>query len=489
MLKRFDTWLSVALLVLASRLISMALLPFADTTEPRYAEITRLMLTTGDWVTPWFEPAVPFWGKPPLSFWAQAAAGALFGVSEFSLRLPSWLASIGIIALTWCYAQQLWGRAAAGWSAIILATMALPYVSAGAVMTDSWLTLGTTLSLVSFGMVMEGKRGTWRWLLFLGLAIGLLAKGPVALVLCGLPIALWLGWHGERWRLMRVLPWVAGIALTAILTVPWYLAAELRTPGFLNYFLIGEHFLRFVDAGWNGDLYGSAHDEPKGMIWVFWLMAAFPWSVIALFALARHIANYWDNIQVASLLKQPRAQLVLLSALSPLFFFTMAGNILWTYVLPALPFSAMLLGRWLTAASPTPHLFLLARYALIPFIPVLLTVMPFAVALDLLEIKTEKNLVNRYEEMQQPDDSPLLYLSKTPFSARFYSSGIAREVTLEELQQMRAMHAYRRYFLAMSIRSIDSYVDALPPFIVGTENARYRLVSFSDDAYSETSDF
>ncbi|MEP4393882.1 phospholipid carrier-dependent glycosyltransferase, partial [Marinobacter sp.] len=87
MLKRFEPWFWVLAAVLFSRFIGMTLFPFVDTTEPRYAEIARLMAESGDWITPWFEPGVPFWGKPPLSFWAQAASLKIFGLSEFSLRL------------------------------------------------------------------------------------------------------------------------------------------------------------------------------------------------------------------------------------------------------------------------------------------------------------------------------------------------------------------------------------------------------------------
>ncbi|WP_369011382.1 ArnT family glycosyltransferase, partial [Oligella urethralis] len=91
MLKLFERPLFLLALILVAVLPVMALMPFSDTTEPRYAEIARLMLERNDWITPWFDPQTPFWGKPPLSFWLQALSMKFFGVSEFAARLPSYL--------------------------------------------------------------------------------------------------------------------------------------------------------------------------------------------------------------------------------------------------------------------------------------------------------------------------------------------------------------------------------------------------------------
>ncbi|WP_227507883.1 ArnT family glycosyltransferase [Marinobacter sp. CP1] len=245
-------------------------------------------------------------GKPPLSFWAQAASLKIFGLSEFSLRLPAWFATIGIVWLTWCLANHARGAAVARWSTLVLSTMALTYISAGAVMTDTFLVFGTTLSLVSVWFVLSGRSDYWRWWFFMGLAIGLLSKGPLAVVLTVIPLVLWAAIFRQRLQPLKKLPWLLGSLLTLAIAVPWYVLAELKTPGFLNYFIIGEHFSRFLDPGWAGDLYGSAHDRPKGMIWIFWLWASFPWVSLAWLALALRRREAKQRIYSLVLFKTPQ---------------------------------------------------------------------------------------------------------------------------------------------------------------------------------------
>ena len=127
------------------------------------------MAVTGDWVTPWFEPGVPFWGKPPLAFWAPALSIKLLGLSEFSLRLPAFAAMLGVLALVHAFAARRFGVSAARWAALVFATMLLPLASAGAVLTDPYLALGVTLSMTSFLLARrDGPRGgamasSWVW--------------------------------------------------------------------------------------------------------------------------------------------------------------------------------------------------------------------------------------------------------------------------------------------------------------------------------------
>ena len=62
-----------------------------------------------------------------------------------------------------------------------------------------------------------------------GLAVGLLAKGPLTFVLVGGPLFLWLLWT-HRWSDLRRLPVVGGTIVMLLMTAPWYLLAELKTP-------------------------------------------------------------------------------------------------------------------------------------------------------------------------------------------------------------------------------------------------------------------
>jgi 4-amino-4-deoxy-L-arabinose transferase-like glycosyltransferase len=263
------------------RMVFTATLPYTDTTEARYGATAQLMALTNDWTTPWFEPGVPFWGKPPLAFWAQAASFEALGITEFAGRLPSWLATLGILILTYIAAKAAYAKTirqpksadvTPALAVAILSTMVFTFVSAGTVMTDSFLVFGVTLTITSLIKVMTGSSKGWRWGFFIGIAIGLLAKGPITLVLCGFPILIWASFKGNLLRLLKELPWIRGSLLVALISFPWYVLAELKTPGFLDYFIVGEHFRRFVVSGWEGDLYGSAHDQPRGMIWFFLIL-------------------------------------------------------------------------------------------------------------------------------------------------------------------------------------------------------------------------
>ena len=412
------------LLLLLARIASMSLLPLMDTTEARYAEIGRRMAESGDWITPWHDGGGPFWGKPPLSFWFTAASMKLFGVHEFAARLPHFLCAAGVAAFTWRVAVFR-PRDEALMALALLGGSALFYVSSGAVMTDGVLLLGTTLAIYGFWIGLHGAqapRQRQRWLLFVGIAIGLLAKGPVAAVLIGVPLLTWIVIRGEAWATWCAFPWILGSALIALLVLPWYVLAEIRTPGFLRYFLVGEHWHRFLTPGWKGDLYGTAHRYPPGTIWIFAFGALLPWSVLLpAFALYRRFSRHAEGPPM-----QDRAwsQYLVLWGLTPLLFFTASRNIIWTYVLPGLPALALLAAQWLMKSpGASPRRVVIAGLSIS-----LASWTAFAVYLEasgLAERRSAKALVAAYEAQRTGDDL-LVYVGVRPHSAAFYSAGRAR---------------------------------------------------------------
>jgi len=400
-----------------------------DTTEARYAEIARKMLELNDWVTPWFDYDVPFWGKPPLSFWVTALSFKLFGVNEFAARLPHYICGVFILWLVWDWAVQR-SREEALYSVALLCGGILYLMSSGFVMTDMWLLLGTTLSMRGFWSAVENthKSGSYKgWMFFIGLGIGLLAKGPVAVVLTGIPIFFWLIFTRRFHQIWSLLPWIRGSLLTAAIALPWYVIAELKTPGFLNYFLVGEHFYRFVIPGWKGDLYGSAHHFPRGTIWLFLLTDWLPWAL--LFPVMFVILWYKKRINKAAFEDRDWHLYLIMWALSPAVFFTAAGNILWPYVLPGFPGMALYVASWFANQTSLSHVkkerFLLFGLTITAIIMVIVILaIPITGA---GEKKSAKSIIEIYN-VHKKDNESIFYYGKRPFSASFYSNGKASEV-------------------------------------------------------------
>jgi len=465
-MSRKHLWLAVLVTAAVVRVFMLDAYPLRDTTEARYSEVARLMVVSDDWITPYIEPDVPFWAKPPLSFWLTAGSFKLLGINEFAARLPAFLLTLLTAILMFRAGRKHFSDEAAVASCAILFTSAVGFIAAGAVMTDAALLLSTTLSLLSFWMATNEPRSPWRYFFFVGLGLGLLAKGPVAVVLVGIPILFWTLFYKNLIWLWRALPWVTGSLLALAIAGPWYWLAELRTPGFLEYYIIGEHWLRFVESGWQGDLYGNAHSEARGTIWVYGFVAALPWSLLALFAAGGAVRR---RPVLRSL--TPLQGYLLLWMLAPLLFFTFSGNILEAYVLPGLPAFALLLGGWLTDRS--------RAYAHLGwFIPALILGALVTGELERLNYKSQRDLVNLHYSRPAPSD--LYYFPRAPHSARFYSAGQVRTLQSEsDLIQYLATPG--EGYVAMSKKAANELsVDLTPCLQTGEVINGYLLLRKSD---------
>lgn len=454
------TLLALILMTMLLRLATLGGYALTDNTEARYAELGREMAVTDNWITPQLDEGVPFWAKPPLSTWLTAASFRLFGVTEFSARLPSFVLAGGVLWLTFLLGRQLYGRNTGLLASAILASTLLFFVLAGGVMTDPSLGFSTTLIMVSMILALETRSKLWGYLFFAGIGLGLLAKGPVTLVLAGLPIFIWLLWKHQWGPFFKRLPWLTGTLLMLLIALPWYVAAEMRTPGFIEYFIVGEHYLRFVDPGWKGDLYGSQAIQPRGMIWLFWLAAALPWSFVFVGLLISRLFGFGRDRRLF-LVRDHWISLLLLWAIAPMLFFSMASSILATYVYPGMPAFAILMALALlrtdreTLAHPS---WMISGIVAVPII--------FAVLVVLLSpqiaLKTSQlPLVEQFLQDAEPR-AVVAYTGGLPHSAEFYAQ--ERSHTMESASEEEWLRLFNNGQHNYAVIKNGRYKD-LPEFL------------------------
>jgi len=154
-------------------------MPLIDPDEPRYASTARDMIINGNWIVPHFngEPRI---NKPPLFYWTIALCYKIFGVNEFSSRLPSALAAFGTAIITYLWGRRSGSRKDGFWSAMVLITSPLFFLIARFCITDMLLTFFVCASLYLFYIeyTETEKRNTRRLFLYFLLSMVFLVKDP-----------------------------------------------------------------------------------------------------------------------------------------------------------------------------------------------------------------------------------------------------------------------------------------------------------------------
>ena len=390
-------------------------LPLMDKTEARYAEIARIMAETGNWVVPHIDYGVPFWAKPPLSTWASALSIFLFGDHAFFVRLPYLLLAVGMGLFLRRYKK---GNGSY-FPGIVLLCLPEFYLHAGVVSTDLFLSFSIALVFLSFWEAMQKESTSyWGYLFFAGLGLGLLAKGPIVGVLTLPPIGLWCLFTGNIKKALHTAPWLGGIFLTLALSLPWYLLAEQRSPGFLDYFLVGEHFERYFNSNWKGDKYGFPKQQPLGIVWLFFVVFILPWSVL----LVQLFLKKWKQIKGTAW----TLFLLLWMVWTP-FFFTSSKSLIHPYILPAMvPVALLIVYFWKEVKNKKTYL------AIGVGIPLtLLFLLVSGLARPLYKNNTDKYLLENLNPQ-----APLYSLDQKSYSSQFYTQGKVQTIDQNQLVQL-----------------------------------------------------
>lgn len=328
-----------------------------DDVDAVQAQIARNMLTSGDYVTARLDGVV-YLEKAPLVYWAIAASYVVFGVHDWSARIPIALSAVGLCWLTMAFGAWALGKRAGFYAGLCMSTCIGLFLFTRVLIPDVMLTFTVALSMWAFLRALDEQETHprfWAFVLAANLGLGLLLKSLIGVVF---PVAagiiyLWINhqlFSGTVWR--RLHP-VSGALIILLIAAPWHVLATIRNPpyflftlhsgpgqyhGFFWFFFINEQLLRFLNQRYPRDY----NTVPRLYFWLLHLVWLFPWSV------------YFPAVAKLSFKPLDRAGKTRLLALCwtgfMLVFFTFSTTQEY-YTMPCYPALALLLGSAMTLES------------------------------------------------------------------------------------------------------------------------------------------
>ncbi len=346
-----------------------------DETEPLFAEASRQMLVTGDWVTPYWNGETRF-DKPALVYWFMVLCYKLVGVNEWGVRLPSALSAIALVYFGY-YTLSRYGfpspqaaqkfqaqtqdspepnfRSSNSQRQLILSAVIGATFMAINPQTISWARVGVSDMLLSacigaalFSFFLgyggfspessqpdQAKAGYWYMAFYGFMGLAVLTKGPIGLVLPGLTVLAFTIYLGNIWQIFWESKPIRGFALVFAMNAPWYILVTLANgQKYINSFFGYHNVERFTAVV-------NRHSAPIYFYFIVVLLGFYPASVYLPQAIARlriHQPSRWRE--------SPRSSQMGLFAFfwfaAVFIFFTISVTKLPSYVLPLMPAAAIL---------------------------------------------------------------------------------------------------------------------------------------------------
>lgn len=350
-----------------------------DVDEGRNLTCSEEMLEADNWIVPTFNGKLRV-DKPVLNYWLQILSYRTFGINEFAGRLPSALAALFTVLLTYELARSMFTRTTGLLAGVVVATTPMLCGAARFANPDALLNLFTVSTLALFWFGRTERR--WWWFALLGISAGLavLAKGPVGLVLPGAVVTLFLLWD-RRLSMAWDRRWFVAFWCFALTALPWYIWVGSETKGeFLRGFLLRHNLERGMSAMEN-------HRGFPGYYLVVLLVGAMPWSI---FLLASWWFGFWSAIRKPwarwegwwANATEPDAatayRFLWCWILVYLLFFSVAATKLPNYVLPTIApctvLIARVLERWRNGEIRLPTWLLAMSIGSLFFIGIIFTV-------------------------------------------------------------------------------------------------------------------
>lgn len=329
--------------------------PLWDVDEGMHASTSKDMVLTGDWVTTRVN-GENFYDKTVLFNWFVSLSFVVFGFTEFAARLPAAVLGLATVLMTYVFGRRWFGSRVGLLGGVILATSPEFIVLSRSVVHDISLTFFITLALYFYYAAFSSQRYRRLNLMLFYAAAGLavLAKGPIGLLLPAMIIGLFLLARG-RLDFVKEMALGWGALVFLLVAAPWFVLISIRNPDYVSYFFLKQNLGNFLSKS------QSRHPRPFYYYVPALLGGMLPWSFFLPLAFLRSFAVRLRKVDDGVLF-------LLIWFLGIFLFFSSASSKLETYILPAFPAVALLIGRvWHEAMMAlTPRLRRALAWSLAP---------------------------------------------------------------------------------------------------------------------------
>ncbi len=300
--------------------------------EARNAECAREMLESGNYIVPTYNYKLRT-DKPPLHYYFMMASYSLFGVSEWSVRLFSVIFGCLTILISYFFSKRWFGIKAGIWTAIVLLSSIHFSIQFHMSVPDPYLIFFITAALFLFYDALQTQSILKSYLMYTCIALGTLAKGPIAIALPGLIMLLFLIFTKQLsfkniWKLRPL----EGIFIVALIALPWYIAVHQQTNGAWTQGFFFEH---------NMDRFSNTKEGHGGTFLIaplFVILGMLPFSAFFIKAIKKAYTNKHNQALLLSLI----------TLFTIVGFFMISSTRLPNYTAPAYPFFAIILSYYVS---------------------------------------------------------------------------------------------------------------------------------------------
>ena len=348
-MKRFTPYILLAILCVFLFFFRLGNVPLIGLDEGLYAGCSREMAASGNYIVPTID-SKPFFDKPPLCYWLQAACINTLGVNSFAVRLPSAFAALLLVFLTVFIGSRLFDKRTGLFAGFALASTMLTTALARMCLLDQAFTLTITASLGAFILSYLNILPRWGYLVFwAAMGLSVMAKGPAGAVLILITVAAFLIIRRQGCKFVATMPLV-GIIIFLAIVLPWYVLVQRETGGaFLQEFIIHQNLQRAMGQDFH-------HNMPFYFYIPIFLLGFFPWSVF--------IPLAWKNyVKLCPNDRSAEASLFLaIWMICVISIFSISRSKLQSYILPSFPAAAILIGLTWSRAIEIGKLHSVKRY-------------------------------------------------------------------------------------------------------------------------------